>query len=234
MAMNIKQFRYASDNLGYLLYAQKEAMAIDGGAVDDILGFLEQNGLELKWVTHTHGHPDHTAGSRELIRRSGSTRLDHLKAADAGHISLEGDPVKVIHTPGHTNDSVCFAAMNVLVCGDTLFNGTVGNCFSGDLEGFYRSIKTLLQFPPETIVYAGHDYVAESIAFAREVEPGNSQLDPYLSRYRPDHVYSTLADEIRVNPFLRFNEPSIIDVLKRHGWKTDTELNRWESVMRLD
>jgi len=67
MNMNIKQFRYAADNFSYLVYGQRFALAIDGGAVQEILTFVETHGLNLTDVTNTHSHPDHTAGTQELL-----------------------------------------------------------------------------------------------------------------------------------------------------------------------
>jgi hypothetical protein len=58
--MNIKQFRYAADNLGYLVYGDKTAIAVDGGAADKIISFVQNRNLELKYVTNTHSHMDHT------------------------------------------------------------------------------------------------------------------------------------------------------------------------------
>ena len=62
--MKIKQFRYSSDNLAYLVYGDKSAMAIDGGAAEEILSFVETNNLTLKYVTNTHSHMDHTPGTK--------------------------------------------------------------------------------------------------------------------------------------------------------------------------
>ena len=53
--MKIKQFFYGGDNLAYLLFSGKEALAIDGGAVDEMLAFVAQNNLTLTKVTNTHG-----------------------------------------------------------------------------------------------------------------------------------------------------------------------------------
>ena len=232
--MKIRQFRYSADNLGYVLFGRTQALAIDGGAVEKIMTFTKKKGLSLKFVTNTHGHPDHTAGTRELLDRSGAVYLDHRKVCQEGGFELDQERIAVIHTPGHTDDSVSFFAGGALITGDTLFNGTVGNCFSGDLYGFFCSIKALLRFPGDTMVYAGHDYVKASMAFARSVEPDNADIDGYLDRYDPHHVRSTLADELRVNPYLRFNEAPLIDVLKGKGAAVITEYDRWKGVMALE
>ncbi len=231
--LKIKQFFYGGDNLGYLLYAGTRALAIDGGAVDDILGFVRQKGLTLEAVTNTHGHGDHTTGTRQLAKATGAVHLDHRRFADGEPITLAGETVTVRLTPGHTADSVTFAADGCLVTGDTLFNGTVGNCFSGDVKAFYRSIRLLMGYPGATRIYAGHDYVAASLAFARHLTPDNRAIDAYADRYDKTHVTSTLDDERAVNPYLRFNDPEIIRLLESKGLPTDTAYQRWEGIMSI-
>ena len=231
--MKIKQFFYGSDNLGYLLHTDACALAIDGGAVDDIVAFVHHRHLRLNQVTHTHGHDDHTSGTRRLAELVGADYLDHRAFADGQIIDVGGEPIAVRRTPGHTVDSVTFAADDFLVTGDTLFNGTVGNCFSGDLNAYYRSILLLMTYPGNTRIYAGHDYVDESLAFAWHLTPTNRAIDAYAARYDKNHVVSTLDDELAVNPYLRFNDPQIIALLESKGLPTETEYQRWQGVMSL-
>ena len=232
--MNIQQFFYGGDNLGYLLHCGGEALAIDGGAVDEILAFVDRNHLTLTRVTNTHGHGDHTTGTRKLVQASGAGYLDHQQFTDGQTIDLGGEPVTVRLTPGHTVDSVVFAAGNILVTGDTLFNATVGNCFSGDLQAFYRSICLIMDYPEDTRIYAGHDYVNESLAFARHLTPDNRSIEDYAARYDRRHVVSTLADEMAVNPYLRFNDPEIIQLIESRGLPTESEYQRWEGIMSIE
>ena len=231
--MKIKQFFYGGDNLGYLLYTGTCALAIDGGAVDEILSFVRENGLTLAQVTNTHGHGDHTTGTGQLANAAGAVHLDHRRFADGHTIDLDGERVTVRLTPGHTMDSVIFAADDFLVTGDTLFNFTVGNCFSGDLKAFYRSILLLMSYPGTTRIYAGHDYIAASLAFARHLTPDNRAIDACAARYDKNHVVSTLDDELAVNPYLRFNDPEIISLIKSEELPTDTEYQRWEGIMSI-
>ncbi len=231
--MEIKQFRYSRDNLSYLIYNHRNALAIDGGAVKQIMAFCRSKGLRLDFVANTHNHPDHTVGTDLLLAQSNAAYLTREQLLADGGIVLGEDRIAVLATPGHTADSVCFYFKGVLVTGDTLFNGTVGNCFSGDLKGFYLSIKALAAYPPETKVYAGHDYVNDSVAYARIMEPNNPHPKAFLDGYSPDHVVSTLADEVKINPFLRFNAPEMIALLKEKNLPAETEYDRWKSIMTM-
>ena len=74
--MNIRQFRYADDNLGYLVTHNREAIAIDGGAVAEMLSHLAVHNLTLTHVVNTHSHPDHTLGNQDLIHATGARHLD--------------------------------------------------------------------------------------------------------------------------------------------------------------
>jgi len=232
--LNIEQFRYGSDNFAYLIHGNKQAMAIDGGAWKEILSFLKDNNLSLEWITNTHSHYDHTPGNDHLLKATRAKFLNSAALPDNYKITIDGETVLTYRTPGHTNDSVCFHTGNNLITGDTLFNATVGNCFSGDQKGFYQSIKRLMALPDDTKIYAGHDYVRDSIAFARHLEPGNRDIDRFWNSYVRDPVYSTLLDERRINPYLRFNEESIINILKKNNLPLATEEERWESLMRIE
>ncbi len=232
--MNVKQFRYSIDNFGYLVYGERTALAIDGGAVEDMLSFIQTNDLRLEFVANTHGHADHTVGTRPLLDASNAAYLSTRHLMDAETVELDGTQIRVYHTPGHTEDSVTFHLEHILITGDTLFNGTVGNCFTNNLEPFYRSIKLLIGFPGKTIVYAGHDYVKDSMAFAEFLEPDNRDIHRFLETYDPSHVFSTLDEELKINPYLRFNEPSIISFLEKKGLPVETEYQRWESLMSIE
>ena len=142
--MRIKQFRYSSDNLGYLVCLESVAVAIDGGAVNGILNFLKINDIDLKFITNTHGHADHTVGNKSLLQNSKAELIDP-RNIEKGSLNLNGKDIQVFPTPGHTLDSVIFKIGNNLITGDTLFIGKVGRCFSGSgalvLSLFLQVIK---------------------------------------------------------------------------------------------
>jgi hydroxyacylglutathione hydrolase len=232
--LNIEQLRYGSDNFAYIIHGKIKAVAIDGGAWKKILSFLKNNNLLLEFVTNTHSHYDHTSGNDQLLKVTHANFLNSATLPDNHKIMIDGETILVYRTPGHTDDSVCFHTGYSLITGDTLFNGTVGNCFSGNQKNFYLSIKRLMALPDETIIYAGHDYIRDSLAFARHLEPGNKYIDRFLNSYDHDHVYSTMADERQINPYLRFNEETIVNLLKENNLPCATEWERWESLMSIE
>ena len=232
--LKVKQFRYCADNLGYLVYGTESGMAVDGGAADGILAFLAEHQLTLKYVANTHDHQDHTSGNDALLAATNARLLSCADLPDGGQIVLNKGTIRIIHTPGHTEESRSFHIDKVLLAGDTLFNGTIGNCFSGNLAGFYHSIRKLMELPDETVVYAGHDYVKASMAFAKRLEPGNRAVGPFLRGYNPKHVFSTLAEERKINPYLRFNEPAIVTLLAKLRLPRETECERWHSLMSIE
>lgn len=234
MTLHVEQFRYAQDNLGYLVFGERSAMAVDGGAWQEIMDFAGRRRLALLYVTHTHLHHDHTEGSDHLLDRSGARLVGFHDLQEGSVITLDGEPVRVYRTPGHSIDSICFHAGRYLLSGDTLFNGTIGNCFSGDLRAFYESVVRLTALPDDTVVFPGHDYVEPAIAFARYLEPGNGDIDAYGKNYDPNCVYSLLRDERKVNPYLRFNDPKIIAILEKRGLPVGTGWERWQSLMSID
>lgn len=231
--MQIEQFTYSNDNLGYLLFSDTEGLAVDAGAADDIVGFAQKKGIRITHVTNTHTHQDHVCGNRQILEKTGAAFLPCGDLTAGQKISLDHEAVEVLVTPGHSHDSVCFAADGFLVTGDTLFNGTVGNCFTGDLDTFFTSIRTLLAYPGHYQVYAGHDYVRESMDIAGRIDPDNTDIDAYLAAYDPKRVVSTLADELRVNPYIRYNATSIVRQLQHRNVPCQTEAERFKSIMEL-
>lgn len=147
-----------------------EAMAVDSGwEIQPIVRAAREESVDVKYAFATHNHFDHTSSIRELAQALGAkvvaydrSPIDHDLSVNGGDILRIGESeVRVIHTPGHTTDSIClYDGMN-LFTGDTLF---IGNCGRIDLPGgsseqMYSSLHdVILKLPSPTIIYPGHDY----------------------------------------------------------------------------
>lgn len=169
----------------------REAVVIDpGDEPERILKALAAAKVKPVALLHTHAHLDHITGTREVAEVSRAPILLHpddlplyerlpeqaaffgLRAgvprpldrplADAEIIRFGQSALTVIHTPGHTPGSVCFALpgdMPVLFSGDTLFRRSIGrtDLWGGDTELILASIRErLFTLPGDTRVICGH------------------------------------------------------------------------------
>lgn len=98
--MRIEQFRYAADNLAYLVFSDNCAIAIDPGAADDMMAFARSQNLTITRVTNTHLHPDHTSGNARILEKTDADYLDCRNLADNDPIALENQELTVITTRG--------------------------------------------------------------------------------------------------------------------------------------
>ncbi len=170
--------------------ATREAMVIDpGDDIEDVLAIIAQYKLTVKQIVITHAHIDHVGGAMKLRARTGAPILlnqnDYalLKMLDVqaswlgmdapGEVAIaasiaDGESLRtgnltatVLHTPGHTEGSVClyYPAEKLLLAGDTLFAGSIGRTDlpGGSYEKIMRSLRDhVMTLPDETVVIPGH------------------------------------------------------------------------------
>lgn len=147
-----------------------EALLIDPSwDLDEINRIIEKNGLKIKYIVNTHHHFDHTIGNDAMAKQTGA-KIVQYKTSEIKHdvdVS-EGDKIKfgnselvVIHTPGHSKDSMCLVGDGKIFSGDTLFVGTCGRVDlpGGDARELYNSLVNVLRKMDDSLVmYPGHNY----------------------------------------------------------------------------
>jgi hydroxyacylglutathione hydrolase len=182
----------------------REAMVIDpGDDIEDVLALIEKHTLKVKQIVVTHAHIDHVGGAMKLraatgapillnqndsallkmldvqaawigMKNPGQVEIDHsIGQADtlrAGSLTAD-----VIHTPGHTEGSIClyFPAESKLIAGDTLFAGSIGRTDlpGGSMDKIIQSLhEKVMALPDDTLVVPGHGPLT-TIGEERESNP---------------------------------------------------------------
>ena len=222
--------------LSYLIGSNGVAAVIDPSLDAHVyLDLARHYGWLITHVIETHVHADHLMRSRPLATRTGATlhlpaqervRFPFSPMRDGDVIDIENATLRVIATPGHTPESISLLLdREALFTGDTMFLNGVGR---PDLDAredeardrarlLHRSLQTLLELPPDTVVLPGH--TNEPVAF--DHEPLHATLGelreriPLLRAIEQDFVTSVLA---RIPPpppnhqrIVEMNEAGIID-----------------------
>ena len=225
-------------NYNYLIACPEtgEALAVDPLDHGQCLQAARRNGWRITQILNTHEHPDHTGGNAAVVAATGAKLIAHHRAGaripgvdrgvQAGDVIKVGKTVELecLDTPGHTMCHICLRSHTeqpALFSGDTLFNAGAGNCHNGgNVDDLYASFADqLAKLPDDTRVYPGHDYIENNLRFtlareadneaARALLPEVSGQDPATARV------TTLAEEKRINTFLRLTSPSVIAGLRQ-------------------
>ncbi len=170
--MYLKQFRTGGDrNFGYLAADELSRQAFIVDPSNDpsmIVDHADKEGFSISYIFCTHGHYDHTNGNDEIAELTGRTPLLYGEICPETGITVEDRAlfplgemeIRIIHTPGHTPDSICLYAGDALFTGDTLFVGKVGGTDLGQQahEEYHSLHEKLMILPENTRVFPGHDY----------------------------------------------------------------------------
>jgi glyoxylase-like metal-dependent hydrolase (beta-lactamase superfamily II) len=156
------------DNDVYLMASEGWAILVDGAAEPErILGEVAARSLKLTAIVQTHDHPDHTQALRDLVdalavpvfaHPDDRMPVDTEAIADGDSLPVGSRAMRVVHTPGHTPGSTCYAVGGFLFSGDTLFPGGPGNT-DGDPARFaaiMASLDRLFELPDDTRICPGH------------------------------------------------------------------------------
>jgi hydroxyacylglutathione hydrolase len=145
-----------------------DAVLVDPGVFDaTLLQTVEENRLSIRSILITHAHNAHINGIRSLLKvydaeihANQPSVLDfpahHVQEGDV--IPLAGFSVRVIETPGHSIDSLCFLVDHIVFTGDTLSAGGTGATRDGFARGLLlESVRRkLLSLADEVLIFPGH------------------------------------------------------------------------------
>jgi glyoxylase-like metal-dependent hydrolase (beta-lactamase superfamily II) len=162
--------------------------AIRTQSAEAVLSVVAEEGLTVRWILETHAHADHLSAAGYLKARTGAgiaigARIGEVQAifrprfgteatadrfdrmlADGERLPLGNLEIEVIATPGHTPACVSYKVADAVFVGDTMFMPDYGTARAdfpgGNAAMLYRSIRRLLDFPPETRLFMCHDYKA--------------------------------------------------------------------------
>ena len=205
--MVITQLRSPRGCLSYLVSdaASNETALIDPSEEITAAAYrrlLAQRGLSLVYIIETHTHADHVSCAGALKQATGAKIIRHRDAPSQGkdnavvggeEFPLGGSVLRILATPGHTNESISIGAGDAVFTGDALLIGGTGRTDfqQGDSAALYASLhETLGALPDDTIVYPAHDYKNQSA--------------------------STIGAEKRDNPRFAFDRETFIRTLDAH------------------
>ncbi len=220
-------------NFNYLIACPEtgDALAIDPLDFRKCLAVANEKGWTISQILNTHEHGDHTGGNKGVVNATGAKIIAHSNAknripnvdrgVDAGDIIKVGKTVELecLDTPGHTMCHICLLSHTdkpALFSGDTLFSAGAGNCHNGGhprelFETFETQLTTL---GDDTLIYPGHDYLLNNLAFTLDREPDNEVARRMISDYEhqdpEDALVTSMADERDINTFFRLQSPTVV------------------------
>jgi hydroxyacylglutathione hydrolase len=191
--MKVHQLKVGNmQNFTYVLEDEetKEAVIIDPSwDLDLVIDTLERNALKVKYVINTHHHFDHTIGNDAIVKHTKSKILQHesstlkndMRLTDGEKVKFGNSELTVMHTPGHSKDSICLVGDGKIFSGDALF---VGNCGRVDLPGgsaieLYHSLFDIIyKLDDNLILYPGHNYGSSPNSTIGKEKKTNFVLQP--------------------------------------------------------
>ena len=227
---SIPMWKGTGNNYAYLLRdSGKTAAIIDPAEPKSVLPVLEKaikaGEIELKYIITTHHHGDHAGGNKEILKHYPDLKV--IGGRDCACVQTVpndnstfkiGDlEVKALHTPCHTQDSICFYAeqdgKKAVFTGDTLFIAGCGRFFEGTAEEMNVALnEKLAKLPTDTLVYPGHEYTKSNAKFASKVLQNEAltKLTEFCETGKETCGVFTIGDELNHNPFMRLDDPSVL------------------------
>ncbi len=211
-----------TDNYIWLVHDEptSETAVVDPGDAAPALAEAKRRGWTVTQVWNTHHHWDHSGGNLAMKDATGCIVSGPASEEIPGRdIALSegselriGDHVgRVMEIPGHTlgHIALVFEADRTAFVGDTLFAMGCGRLFEGTAQQMYSSLRRLVELPPETALYCGHEYTLANARFAVHAEPGNPAIIDRLTEVQELRnagaitLPTSVVLERETNPFVR-------------------------------
>mmetsp|Transcript_3850 Transcript_3850/g.8293 ORF Transcript_3850/g.8293 Transcript_3850/m.8293 type:complete len:282 (-) Transcript_3850:446-1291(-) len=222
--LEITTYGARQDNFGFLVTSgtSGETIAVDTPEWKPLLTALEGRSLDV--ILNTHHHGDHVEGNEDAVAHFGANvrilgpdseakRIPKLTATvkPGDELDLGDEIVQVINVCGHTKGHVAyyFTKSKVLFPGDSIFPLGCGRVFEGTFQDAYETLRRLTALPGDTLIFSAHEYSASNAKFALWADPDNADLRAHVEHLkakvtaREPTVPTTLAEELKFNPFLR-------------------------------
>jgi hydroxyacylglutathione hydrolase len=230
--MEIEVVPCLSDNYAYLLVDPSgQALIVDPSEAEPVVAALARRAHDPVGIWATHHHHDHVGGVQELRARyprlevvGSAYDADRKRIPELTHAVQEGDSlwfesrrVRLLFVPGHTLGAVAYLCEGALFSGDTLFAAGCGRMFEGTPEVMQASLASMRALPADTKLYCGHEYTEKNLQFAAFVEPDNEAIKARQAAVKAlraegkPSLPCTMGDEQATNPFLRWDEPTVIE-----------------------
>ncbi|KAI7769011.1 hypothetical protein LZL87_000558 [Fusarium oxysporum] len=214
---SIPMWEGSSNNYAYLVVddKSKDAVIVDPANPPEVAPILKdaiQAGkINLTAIVNTHQR------QREADIIGGKDCEGVTKTPGHGETFKLGDiTFKGVHTPCHTQDSICFFVEDgkdkAVFTGDTLFIGGCGRFFEGNAEEMHEALnKRLAALPDDTVVYPGHEYTKANVKFAASVSQRDAvqKLHSFAENNKVTTGKFTIGDEKEHNVFMRVEDPEI-------------------------
>ncbi len=220
-------------NFNYLIACPEtgETLAIDPLDFNKCLTVAKERGWSITQILNTHEHGDHIGGNKGVVKATGAKIIAHRNAGKripnmdigvgAGDVIKVGHSVELecLDTPGHTMSHICLLSRTdqpAFFSGDTLFNAGAGNCHNGGHpEELYETFEEQLErLGDNTVIYPGHDYLLNNLAFTLDREPDNAAAQRMLGLFKdqdPDDAkVTTIGEEREINTFFRLESPTLV------------------------